>query len=62
MWWALRPALEAVWVVGFQRFKAGDRIYAVTRLDLRRAHAPAWWVRIAADFNSWVVSERAPLP
>lgn len=51
---------EAVWVVGFQRFAAGDRIYAITRLDLRRGHAPAWWVRITSDFSNWVVSEHPP--
>jgi hypothetical protein len=51
---------DAVWVVGFQCFAGGDWVYGVTRLDLSRGHAPVWWVRIADDFNSWVVSERPP--
>lgn len=67
-WWPDKVAaalpqplhFDAVWVVGFQRFAAGDYIYAVTRLDLRRGHAPAWWVRIASDFRSWGVSEQPP--
>jgi len=68
-WWPDKVAaalprplyFEAVWVVGFQRFAAGDRIYAVTRLDLRRGHAPVWWVRIASRFDTWIVSERLPI-
>ena len=47
-WWPDKVAaalpkpihFEAAWVVGFQSFDGDDRIYAVTRLDLRRAHAP----------------------
>jgi hypothetical protein len=67
-WWPDKVAaalplpihFDAVWVVGFQRFEAGDWIYGVTRLDLRGGHAPVWWVRIASDFNSWVVSDQPP--
>jgi hypothetical protein len=51
---------EAVWVVSFQRLEGDDPVYAVTRLDLRKGHAPVWWVRIAADFESWTVSETPP--
>jgi hypothetical protein len=51
---------KAVWVVSFQRFEADDRIYAVTRLHPCGIHAPVWWVRIAADFNRWDVSEKPP--
>jgi hypothetical protein len=62
-WWPKKVAaalpdplyFDAVRVVGFQRFEADDWIYGVTRLDLRAGSAPAWWVRIASDFNSWVV-------
>jgi hypothetical protein len=47
---------EAAWVVGLQGIVAGEYVYAVTRLDLRRGNAPTWLVRIAADFASWSVT------
>src|SRR5262249_20733480 len=52
---------DHVWVVVFQCFDRSDRIYGLTRLDLRRGHCPAWWVRIHGSFESWEVSDRAPL-
>jgi hypothetical protein len=56
---------DHVWVVGFQRFEpndpSGDRIYALTRLDLSCGHCPTWWVRIFAKFDGWEVTERPPL-
>jgi hypothetical protein len=64
-WWPNRVAralpahdFETVWVVVFQYFLGGDRVYAVTRLEANGS--PTWWVRIAADFKSWTVSERPP--
>jgi hypothetical protein len=71
-WWPNKVAatlpspshFDHVWVVGFQSFEpndpSGDRIYGITRLDLRRGHCPAWWVRIASNFESWEVTERPP--
>ena len=50
------PSASKLSGIGFERFEAGDQVYAVTRLDLRAGHAPVWWVRIAADFNGWTVS------
>jgi len=46
---------EAVWVVGLQSANTGEYLYSVTRLDLSRGQAPAWLVRIANDFTSWIV-------
>ena len=45
---------DAVWVVVFQEMIGGDFVYAVTMLDPR--HSPAWRIRVAADFKSWVVT------
>jgi hypothetical protein len=67
-WWPDKAAaalptplhFDAVWVVGFQPSVGEDRIYALTRLDLRRGHAPVWWVQIEADFSAWTVHERPP--
>lgn len=67
-WWPDKVAaalpkpnhFEAVWVVSFQRLDGDDPIYAVTRLDLRKGHAPVWWVQIAANFEDWTVTDRPP--
>jgi hypothetical protein len=44
---------EAVYVVGLQGVETGEYIYGVTHLDLSRANAPTWHVRIGKDFDAW---------
>ena len=46
---------DAIWVVGLQAKTAGQYIYGVTRLDLRRGACPIWRVYISPDFKSWRV-------
>jgi len=46
---------QAVWVWGFQSIESDCYVYNVTRLDVRNGNAPAWRVRIDADFDSWAV-------
>jgi hypothetical protein len=46
---------EAVWVWGFQSHDEGNYTYNVTRLDIRNGNAPAWRVRISADFETWAI-------
>ncbi|WP_036015875.1 hypothetical protein [Bradyrhizobium yuanmingense] len=48
---------DTVWVVGLQKFDDGEYIYAVTNLDLEQGRdAPAFHVRVKADFESWEVT------
>jgi hypothetical protein len=45
---------DSVWVVGLQAVTTvGEYIYAVTRLDI--GVTPAWQVRIALNFEDWLV-------
>lgn len=44
-----------VWIVGLQAVEAGEYVYNVARLDLSHGNATVWSVRIAKDFDSWVV-------
>ena len=46
---------DAAWVVGLHGEVTSEYVYGVTRLDLSRGNAPTWLVRIAKDFESWVV-------
>lgn len=48
-------AFEAVWVVGLSGVQDGEYVYNVSRLDLRQGYPPVWRVRIAKDFEGWMV-------
>lgn len=48
---------EAVWVVGLQGVSEGVYTYGVTLLDAAEGDAPTYLVRIAANFESWEVTD-----
>lgn len=64
-WWPNRVAKQlpnplhfgTVWVVSLQGVIGGEYIYAVTNLDVSEGNAPAYIVRINADFTEWTVEQ-----
>lgn len=64
-WWPNRVAKQlpnplhfgSVWVVSLQGVIDGEYIYAVTNLDVSEGNAPAYIVRINADFTEWTVEQ-----
>ena len=46
-----------VWVVGLHHVEAGEYVYSVTRLDVSDGDTPTWLIRIASDFDSWVIEQ-----
>lgn len=47
----------SVWVVALQGVDGGEYIYAVTNLDVSEGNAPAYIIRINADFTEWTVEQ-----
>jgi hypothetical protein len=46
-----------VWVVVLHHVEAGEYVYSVTQLDVSDGDAPTWLIRIASDFDSWVIEQ-----
>jgi len=47
---------DDVWVIGLHGQVTDEYVYSVTQLDLSSGNAPTWLVRIAPDFQSWIVA------
>jgi hypothetical protein len=47
---------KTVWVISLQGVENGEYIYNVAHLDISDGNAPAFEVRISADFESWKVA------
>jgi hypothetical protein len=47
---------KTVWLISLRGVEKGEYIYNVTHLDLSDGDAPAFEVRISADFESWKVT------
>jgi hypothetical protein len=48
---------DDLWIVSLCGIENGEYVYGVTQLDLSSGDAPAYTVRINADFTGWVVKE-----
>jgi hypothetical protein len=46
---------DAAWALGLEGVVDGRYIYWVTRLD--PVHSPAWRIRVAEEFDGWIVEE-----
>jgi hypothetical protein len=46
---------DTVWLVGLQGVEAEEYVYGLTHLELNESDAPAWSVRISANFDAWEI-------